>query len=65
MTNLIANLLYGLCAAIALAFMLGAAAVLLAWLGENPPKASGFAVAIALLSYGFGWSSRLLLTRLN
>ncbi len=62
MNGLIGNLVYGVCATIALVFIVGAAVVLLAWVGESPPMASGFAIALSLLTYGFGWSSRLMLT---
>ncbi len=45
----------------ALMFLAGALWVVLEELGESPAIASGFALALALLIFGFGWSSRCML----
>jgi hypothetical protein len=61
MSVLIGNLMYWAGAVVGALFVTGAAAVLLAGLGESPSMAAGFAIALAVLFYGFGWSSRCLL----
>lgn len=61
MTILIGNLVYGICIIVAALFVAGAVAVVISGLGESPVMAAGFALAFALLSYGFGWSGRCLL----
>ena len=62
MNSLIGNLVYGLCAVIAVIFVVGAGTVFIAGLSDSPALASGFAISIALLFLGFGWSSRRMLT---
>ncbi len=61
MATLFGNSIYWLGVLIATLFVAGGAAVLVAWEGESPLVASAFALVLALLSYGFGWSSRCLL----
>ncbi len=61
MNVLLGNLVYCVGALIAALFVAGAAVVVVAGFGESPLMAAGFAIALALLSYGFGWSSRRLL----
>ncbi len=61
MNVLLGNLVYCVGALIAALFVAGAAVVVVAGFGESPLMTVGFAIAFALLSYGFGWSSRRLL----
>ena len=61
MSLLIGNLMYWAGSVVAALFVMGAFVVLLTGLGESPSMAAGFGIALALLSYGFGWSSRCLL----
>ncbi len=61
MNILVGNLVYGFCVFVAMLFVAGACAVVVGGLGESPLMAAGFALALALLCYGFGWSGRCLL----
>jgi hypothetical protein len=61
MKVLLGNLIFCIGALVAALFVAGAVVVFLAGLGESPSMATGFAIAFAFLSYGFGWSSRCLL----
>ena len=61
MEVLLGNLVFGIGALVAALFVAGAVVVVVARLGESPLMAAGFAIALALLSYGFGWSIRCLL----
>ena len=61
MADLLGSSFYWLSSLIAALFAAGSVAVLVAGLGESPLAASGVALIIALLSYGFGWSGRRLL----
>lgn len=61
MEVLLGNVIFCIGALVAALFVAGAGAVLVAGLGESPSMAAGFAIALAVLSYGFGWSSRCLL----
>ena len=61
MATLFGNLIYWLGVLIAGLFVAGGAAVIVAGQGESPLVASAFALALAVLSYGFGWSGRSLL----
>ena len=61
MADLLGSSFYGLGVFIAALFVAGSVAVLVAGLGESPLAASGVALTVGLLSYGFGWSSRRLL----
>ncbi len=61
MEVLLGNLVFRIGALVATLFVAGALVVVVAGLGESPVMAAGFAIAFALLSYGFGWSGRCLL----
>ena len=61
MATLVGNSVYWLGVLITTLFVAGGAAVLVAWEGESPLVACAFALILALLSYGFGWSGRCLL----
>ncbi len=61
MAKLLGNSFYWLGTLIAALFVAGSVAVLVAGLGESPSAAGGVALIIAVLSYGFGWSSRCML----
>ncbi len=61
MEVLLGNLIFCIGALVAALLAAGGIVVLLVGLGESPLMAAGFAIAFALLSYGFGWSSRCLL----
>ena len=63
MTDLLGSSFYWLGVFIAALFAAGSVAVLVVGPGESPLAASGVALVVALLSYGFGWSSRCLLQR--
>jgi hypothetical protein len=61
MEVLLGKLIFGIGRLAAALFVAGALVVVVAGLGESPLMAAGLAIALALLSYGFGWSSRCLL----
>ena len=61
MADLLGSSFYWLGTLIAALFAAGSVTVLVAGLGESPLAASGVALIVALLSYGFGWSSRCML----
>ncbi len=61
MAKLLGNSFYWLGTLIAALFVAGSVAVLVAGLGESPLAASGVALILALLAYGFGWSGRSML----
>jgi len=61
MEILLGNMIFCIGTLVAALFVAGAVVVLLSGLGESPSMAARFAVALAVLSYGFGWSSRCLL----
>lgn len=61
MNVLLGNLVYCIGALVAALFVGGAVVVVVSGLGESPLTAAGLAIALALLTYGFGWSSRRLL----
>jgi hypothetical protein len=59
--DLLGSSFYWLGVFIAALFAAGSVAVLVTGLGESPLAASGVTLIVALLSYGFGWSSRCML----
>ncbi len=61
MEVLLGNLIFYIGALVSGLFVAGAAVVVVAGSGESPLMAAGFAIALAVLSYGFGWSSRCML----
>lgn len=61
MTLLFSNSVYWFGVFVSTLFVTGGAAVLVAWEGDSPLIASAFALVLALLAYGFGWSGRCLL----
>ena len=61
MAVLLGNLIFCIGALVAALFVGGGVVVVVIGSGESPSMAAGFAIALALLSYGFGWSSRCLL----
>ena len=61
MEGLLGNLIFYIGVLVAALFVVGAVVVFAAGLGESPLMAAGFAIVLALVSYGFGWSIRCLL----